>query len=144
MFEAKGVQIDGWGRDKFINNTLLYSPDAGYCVDDTVVFKVEITVFGELEIIPHAGNSSGNTPMSLSQCMRRLLETEDEPDIELVCTSNQPTSSTNLDASDPTCDPPVRLKAHRYAPIYSIHHCIYYTAYYTIYSIVYSIVFNII
>ena len=49
VFEAKGVQIDGWGRDKFMPAAMLLEPDFGFVVDDVAVFKVEITVFGDLE-----------------------------------------------------------------------------------------------
>eukprot|EP01031_Cornospumella_fuschlensis_P039441 gene39441-48020_t len=52
IFEAKGVQVDGWGRDKFMLNALLKDPSLGFRVDDTVVFKVEVTVYGELESSP--------------------------------------------------------------------------------------------
>jgi len=44
-FEAKGESVDGWGRDKFIERSALLSNKNGLCVDDTVVFKVEITVY---------------------------------------------------------------------------------------------------
>lgn len=47
-FEAKGIQVDGWGRDKFIAASQLKDAWVGLCVSDTVVFKVEITVFGGL------------------------------------------------------------------------------------------------
>ena len=49
LFEAKGVQIDGWGRDKFMLLETLMDPDNGFLLDDAVVFKVEVQVYGELE-----------------------------------------------------------------------------------------------
>ena len=33
-FEPKGVQIDGWGRDKFMSVAMLSDSDAGFQVDD--------------------------------------------------------------------------------------------------------------
>lgn len=38
-FEAKGVQVDGWGRDKFVSATILSDSDYGYSLDDTVIFR---------------------------------------------------------------------------------------------------------
>ena len=32
LFEAKGVQIDGWGRDKFMASTMLNDPEFGFQV----------------------------------------------------------------------------------------------------------------
>ena len=39
----------GWGRDKFITTAKLRNPEFGYYVDDSVIFKVEISLFSELE-----------------------------------------------------------------------------------------------
>ena len=55
-FEAKGESIDGWGRDKFIERSTLLSPRSGLCVDDTVIFRVEMTVYfnsGATDGAPH-------------------------------------------------------------------------------------------
>ena len=37
--------MDGWGRDKFMPVSMLVDPHLGFLVNDTVVFKVEITVY---------------------------------------------------------------------------------------------------
>lgn len=50
-FEAKGIQVDGWGRDKFIATSQLKESWTGLCLNDTVIFKVEITVYGGLSPI---------------------------------------------------------------------------------------------
>ena len=42
LFEAKGVQIDGWGRDKFMLLENLLDSDSGFLVNDAVIFKVEV------------------------------------------------------------------------------------------------------
>ena len=40
--------MDGWGRDKFISNAVLREPTNGLIVNNKVIFRVEITVFGDL------------------------------------------------------------------------------------------------
>jgi hypothetical protein len=79
VFEAKGVQVDGWGRDKFMSNTSLINPDSKFCVNDTVIFKVEITVFGDIELCGFPVVSSGNDGpyTSLARSMHTLLKDED-------------------------------------------------------------------
>ena len=47
-FEARGVHVDGWGRDKFISNSILRDPANGLIVNNKAIFRVEITVFGDL------------------------------------------------------------------------------------------------
>lgn len=51
IFEAKGVQVDGWGRDKFVSMNMLKNPELGLCINDVVEFKAEITAFGDLETV---------------------------------------------------------------------------------------------
>lgn len=75
-FEAKGVQVDGWGRDKFIAASQLRDAWVGLCVNDTVVFKVEITVFGGLTPITQC-LTNGVQVCTLSQS---LLHAFEEPD----------------------------------------------------------------
>lgn len=43
-FEAKGKQVDGWGRDKFISLEALKNPVNGLLREDTIIFRVEIHV----------------------------------------------------------------------------------------------------
>jgi len=88
VFEAKGLQVDGWGRDKFMTVAALLDPTAGFCFDDTVIFRVLITVYGELEIcsFPVMSNASSiGTYASLSKNMHSLLlEDSDSYDITLI------------------------------------------------------------
>lgn len=51
IFEAKGAQVDGWGRDKFVSVNMLKNAEFGLCVQDMVEFKAEITAFGDLETV---------------------------------------------------------------------------------------------
>jgi len=83
LFEAKGVQIDGWGRDKFMTVAMLLNPDFGFCIDDSVVFKVEITVYGDLEpaSIPSVLGAYNPSIPSLSKCLKHMLSEEDDADI---------------------------------------------------------------
>ena len=39
-FEARGVHVDGWGRDKFISNSILRDPANGLIVDNKAIFRV--------------------------------------------------------------------------------------------------------
>jgi len=88
VFEAKGLQVDGWGRDKFMTVAALLDPTAGFCVDDNVIFRVLITVYGVLEIcsFPVMSNASSiGTYASLSKNMHSLLlEDSDSYDITLI------------------------------------------------------------
>jgi speckle-type POZ protein len=72
-FEAKGIQVDGWGRDKFIAASQLRDAWVGLCVNDTVVFKVEVTVFGGLTPITQC-LANGVPVSTLAQSLQRALE----------------------------------------------------------------------
>ena len=76
VFEAKGVQVDGWGRDKFMSNTTLVNPELNFCVNDTVIFKVEITVFGDIELcgFPVVGCGNDGPYTSLARSLHVLLK----------------------------------------------------------------------
>lgn len=77
-FEAKGVQVDGWGRDKFVSASQLKDPWLGFCVNDTVIFQVEIAVYGGLTPISPAVNLAGQSVLSLSQSiMRSMFDNKD-------------------------------------------------------------------
>ena len=88
VFEAKGLQVDGWGRDKFMPAASLLDPSAGFYVNDTVIFKVEITVYGELEIcgFPVMNTASSNgSYASLAKSMYSLLKLgSDSADVTLI------------------------------------------------------------
>lgn len=78
VFETQGQgKIDGWGRDRFIGTHELENEDDGFCVNDTVVFAVEITVFGELEH-QYLAQSKGHT---LDQDLKALLVTNKNADM---------------------------------------------------------------
>ena len=77
MFEAKGTQIDGWGRDKFMLISSLKDPVLGFYVNDIVVFKVEITVFGTLltsDIPVVSKRNLNHSNITLSECMYALFQ----------------------------------------------------------------------
>jgi len=118
FFEAKGVQIDGWGRDKFASASVITNPDYGFIQDDTIIFKVEITVFGDLEILPHNSiNHLNNHPPSLIKCLEGLLEDQDGVnlhDVEIVfggaSTSRLRAHKCILSARSPVFRAMLRLK----------------------------------
>ena len=70
-------------------NTMLYDQDFGFCMDDAVVFKVEISVCGDLEPCNSSlvdgndlfGNSS---TMSLAHCMKTLFLQGYSTDVDIV------------------------------------------------------------
>lgn len=80
-FEAKGVQVDGWGRDKFMLISKLKDSRLGFCMSDTVIFQVEVVVFGN--VIPV---SPGN--LSLSKDLHKHLSLSEELS-ELVLPSSE-------------------------------------------------------
>ena len=85
LFEAKGVQIDGWGRDKFMLASVVNEPDNGFVVDDIITFKVEITVYGELESsAPVVTTFQHNTAPTLSKNLKDLMNDETHADIALL------------------------------------------------------------
>ena len=86
VFEAKGVQVDGWGRDKFMPSTTLQSAGNEFYVDDCVIFKVDITVFGDLEMcgFPVVSSGSSDQYSSLANSMYSLLLNDDSTDITLI------------------------------------------------------------
>jgi hypothetical protein len=56
-FEARGVHVDGWGRDKFIAIHVLKDAAHGLLVNNRIIFKTEITAYGDLESPTFAGLS---------------------------------------------------------------------------------------
>ena len=77
VFEAKGTQIDGWGRDKFMLISTLKDPSLGFYVNDTVIFKVSLTVFGGLETaaFPIVSSRDLTSPdITLNESMFFLLQ----------------------------------------------------------------------
>jgi len=47
-FEAMGDggNSDGWGKDNFMDRSYLLNPRNGFCLDDTVIFRASVTVYG--------------------------------------------------------------------------------------------------
>lgn len=69
-----------------MTGAVLQDPDYGYCLNDSVVFKVEIILFGELESASFPPVSTVNSnimPPSLSKSLKQLLLSEDVADIIL-------------------------------------------------------------
>ena len=99
LFEAKGVQIDGWGRDKFMLATTVNDSDNGFVVDDMITFKVEITVYGELEAsAPIVTTAFLNTVPTLSKNLKDFIDDETHSDVTLLLYSGynpKPKRSTN-------------------------------------------------
>jgi speckle-type POZ protein len=90
VFEAKGIQVDGWGRDKFVAASMLKDSDFGLWIDDSVVFKVEITVCGELEplLIPSEELENRLACQSLSAAVKALFDDSSSSDIKITSYSN--------------------------------------------------------
>ena len=63
---------------------MLQDADYGYCMNDSVVFKVEIIVFGELEATSFPPVSTVNSNVllpSLSRCLKQLLSSGEVADV---------------------------------------------------------------
>ena len=114
IFEPKGVQIDGWGRDKFISSSMLGTDDIGLCINDTVIFKVEVTVYGDLEPVPLSEYDIDMAASTLSKSLRQLFDRCNpipgpssntlqigglSHDVELICTGGGSNSSSNCNSS---------------------------------------------
>ena len=69
-------------------NTMLYDQDFGFCVDDAVVFKVEISVCGDLEpchsMLVDSNDLYANSATSLAHCMKTLFLQAHATDVEIV------------------------------------------------------------
>mmetsp|Transcript_23081 Transcript_23081/g.33804 ORF Transcript_23081/g.33804 Transcript_23081/m.33804 type:complete len:368 (+) Transcript_23081:142-1245(+) len=82
LFDTQGQgRIDGWGRDRFIMKERL-AAESPYRINDTVVFAVEITVYGDVE---HYCNFVGEGS-TLDQDMRSLLSSpsSSNSDIKII------------------------------------------------------------
>lgn len=74
----------GWGRDKFMSGAMLLDTEYGYSINDSVVFKVEIIVFGDLEPTSFPLVSTVNSNIlipSLSRSLKQLLTSGDIADV---------------------------------------------------------------
>jgi hypothetical protein len=85
-FSVERVQIDGWGRDKFMEASLLRDPDFGFCIDDSVTFKVEITVYGDLEAVGSCEQTGGvgAEDSTLERSMFELLHFPTHSDVSFI------------------------------------------------------------
>lgn len=91
-FEAKGIQVDGWGRDKFIDANRLKDRAAGLCVENTIIFKVEITVIGGLAPMTKSSCVTGTPIKTLSKSLLEAMTSSKETFADL---------SINIDGHDP-------------------------------------------
>lgn len=83
-FEAKGVQIDGWGRDRYISSSKLKDPWNALCVDDIVLFRVEVTVYGGLCPIPQSTCIDGDPVPTLAESLDNAMEKSQETFADLT------------------------------------------------------------
>jgi hypothetical protein len=112
-FEARGIHVDGWGRDKFISNTILRDPsngngkkqhfsiiytnihsyayinkshtNIGFIVDNKIIFKVEITVHGDLDHPQHQKTLQiPRTVNSLKNDLSKILFQKSTSDCTLI------------------------------------------------------------
>lgn len=70
-------------------NSMLYDQDFGFCMDDAVVFKVEISVCGDLEpchssLVDSTDLFGNSTSMSLAHCMKTLFLQAHSTDVDIV------------------------------------------------------------
>jgi hypothetical protein len=72
----------------------LLNPELGFCIDDVILFKVEITVFGELELVPE-NNSIKYMTKSISKCLHELLQRPDTSDFDIYFDSLDNNINTN-------------------------------------------------
>lgn len=81
QFEVQGQgKIDGWGRDRFLSHERI-SSENGLVVNDTIIFGVEITVYGELENYC----STLDTGSTLDQDLQSLLmNSSSSTDVTLI------------------------------------------------------------
>ena len=93
-FEARGVHVDGWGRDKFIAISTLKDSQNCLLVENRVIFKTEITVYGELEIpmYPKIG-SQLDVNYSLKHDIAAILFDRSTADISLTVIEESDQSS---------------------------------------------------
>jgi speckle-type POZ protein len=77
--------VDGWGRDKFMLNTMLKDNTLGYRVDDRVIFKVEISVYGELEYTPILDSDQGTRMVNtLEVSLRNMFNDPVTSDVVII------------------------------------------------------------
>jgi hypothetical protein len=50
--------VDGWGRDRFVSTNLLSDDEYGLCVNDVIIFKVDLIVHGNLEPVAASSPTS--------------------------------------------------------------------------------------
>ena len=106
-FEAKGESVDGWGRDKFCERTTLLNPRNGLCVQDTVIFRVEVTVYADSS--PSKAALLGLDTRSIIDDLSFALAHESFADLTLVVSSsskdNYMTRGSETEFSSPRSAP---------------------------------------
>jgi hypothetical protein len=77
QFEVQGQgKIDGWGRDRFLPHEKI-SRDTGILLQDTVIFAIEITVYGEMENYCTLVDSGSTLDQDLQLMLRNGVSTAD-------------------------------------------------------------------
>lgn len=85
-----GLQVDGWGRDKFMPSAMLRDSSLGFRVNDVVIFKVEIWVYGDLEASPvHDQDNCAHLTHSLEGCLRSMLDDSETSDVDIIAGGTQ-------------------------------------------------------
>jgi len=64
--------------------TIVNEPENGFVVNDTITFKVEITVYGELEASAPVITAFQNTVPTLSKDLKNLIEDESHCDVTII------------------------------------------------------------
>ena len=79
LFDIQGYRkIDGWGRDRFLPRSRC--SESSICKDDTIIFLVEISAYGNIETFCH-DVGAGST---LDQDMHALYTTRNATDVEVL------------------------------------------------------------
>jgi len=73
----------------------LLHPDKGFCKDDCVIFRVEMTVYGELELIPNDCSAAPSRNITLSQSFRTLFAYPVHADVTLYADGSLETILAN-------------------------------------------------
>lgn len=81
-------------------NTMVTDREFGFCIDDAVIFKVEISVCGELEptsafIMDWSLSTPSLQSQSLQNCMKTLFAESLATDLEIVLPGDEYSSSRN-------------------------------------------------
>lgn len=84
--------INSWGDPKFISKANLTSPSNGICVDDKIIIRVELTIYGQLEQYvrtPTSQQHIGSPPrrQTILDDLSRLLNDPSFADVTILAPS---------------------------------------------------------